>query len=258
MTAIAAGGERRPAGGGRPFPPFHRWDRQAFLIWTLLMWLGIVVGFGGDMFHHVSTHEPAYPLIVHFHAAAFVGWMVLFTAQMSLIRVGRQDLHRKLGVAAIGLAAVMVVLGPATAIVADTAQYAREHKPPAFLAIQFSDIAAFAVLLTAGLLFRKSPSTHKRLVLLATLYITDAGFARALGGPIHAGLGDGYAATLLGLYVGNDLLILGFGGYDLATRGRLHPAYAAGAAFVLALQFTAVWLLQSPAWAQFSLHLIGR
>jgi hypothetical protein len=256
MTAIAAGDARKP---GRPFMPFHRSDRSSFLVMTLLMWLGIVVGFGGDVISHVSTHAAAYPLIVHFHAAAFVGWMVLFTAQMSLIRMGRQDLHRQVGMAAIGLAAVMVVLGPATAVVVDGAKFAADHKPPAFLAVQFSDILAFAVLLTAGLLFRKSPSTHKRLVLLATLYITDAGFARALGGPIHGLLGDGYAATFVGLYAGNDLLILGFGGYDLATRGRLHPAYATGVAFIFAVQLTAVWLLtMSPAWAQFSLHLIGR
>lgn len=256
MTAIAAGGERKP---GRPFMPFHRLDRRFFLVMTLLMWLGIVVGFGGDVLRHISAHEPAYPLIVHFHAAAFVGWMALFTGQMALIRAGRRDLHRQVGVAAIGLAAVMVVLGPATAVFMDSLQFAADHQPPAFLAVQFSDIVAFVVLLTAGLLWRKTPSAHKRLVLLATLYITDAGFARALGGPVHAALGDGYAATFIGLYAGNDLLILGFGGYDLATRGRLHPAYAAGAAFVFAMQLAAVWLLtMSPAWAQFSLHLIGR
>ncbi|THD52152.1 hypothetical protein [Phenylobacterium sp.] len=256
MTAIAAGAERRR---GRPFAPFHRSDRSFFLVITLLMWGGIVTGFGSDVIHHISAHEPAFPLIVHFHAAAFVGWMVLFTAQMALIRTGRQELHRKVGVGAIGLAAVMVVLGPATAITMDSLKFAADHQPPAFLAVQFSDIAAFVVLLTAGLVWRRSPAAHKRLVLLATLYITDAGFARALGGPVHAALGDGYWATWLGLYTGNDLLILGFGGYDLATRGRLHPAYVAGSAFILAVQFTAAWLLtMSPAWAQFSLHLIGR
>lgn len=239
--------------------PFHRSDRSFFLVMTVLMWGGILTGFGGDIVHHLSAHEPAFPLIVHFHAAAFVGWMALFTTQMTLIRTGRQDLHRKVGVAAIGLAAVMVVLGPATAVYMDSLKFAADHKPPAFLAVQFSDIVAFVVLLTAGLLWRKSPSAHKRLVLLATLYITDAGFARALGGPIHAALGDGYAATFLGLYLGNDTLILGFGGYDLATRGRLHPAFVAGVTFVLAIQLAAVWLLtQSTAWAQFSLHLIGR
>ncbi len=256
MTAIAAGIERK---AGRPFPPFHRSDRRFFLVMTVLMWGGIVAGFGSDVMRHISAHEPAYPLIVHFHAAAFVGWMVLFAAQMSLIRAGRPDLHRQVGVAAVGLAAVMVVLGPATAVFMDAIQYAADHKPPAFLAVQFSDIVAFVVLLTAALLFRNSPSAHKRLVLLATLYITDAGFARALGGPVHAALGDGYAATFLGLYAGNDLLVLGFGGYDLATRGRLHPAYVAGGAFIFAVQLTAVWLLTlSPAWAQFSLRLIGR
>src|ERR1700744_799077 len=108
MTAIAAGVEGKP---GRPFAPFPRSDRRFFLVMTLLMWLGIVTGFDSDVAHHISAHEPAYPLIVHFHAAAFVGWMVLFTAQMGLIRAGRQDLHRQVVMAAVGLAAVMVVLG---------------------------------------------------------------------------------------------------------------------------------------------------
>jgi hypothetical protein len=255
MTAIAAGVERKPR---RPFRPFHPSDRRFFLVMTLLMWLGIAAGFGGDVLHHISAHEPAFPLIVHFHAVAFVGWMVLFTAQMGLIRAGRQDLHRQVGMAAVGLAAVMVVLGPAAAVYMDGIRFAADHQPPAFLAVQLSDIVAFVVLLTAGLLFRNAPSTHKRLVLLATLYITDAGFARVLGGPIHAALGEGYLGTFVGLYVGNDLLILGLGGYDLATRGRLHPAYVAGVAFMLAMQLSAVWLLtMSPAWAQFSLRLIG-
>ena len=38
------------------------------------------------------------------------------------------------------------------------------------------------------------------------------------------------AKTLWGervaLHLGSDLLLLGFGAYDLTTRGRLHPAYS--------------------------------
>ena len=71
---------------------------------VVLIWIGIVMGFGSDMIRHFQTHERAYPLIVHFHAAAFAGWMVVLTTQVLLIRTRRHDLHRVLGFAAMGLA----------------------------------------------------------------------------------------------------------------------------------------------------------
>lgn len=254
MTSIATTG----LGGANGFAPRHPADRTFLLVMTILMWGGIVTGFGSDIVHHVQTHEAAYPLIVHVHAVAFVGWMGFFTVQMAAVRLGRSDLHRRLGLFGLGLAVVMAFLGPATAIVVDAAQYLKDRQPPAFLAVQFTDIVAFVVLLGAGFVWRASSAAHKRLMLLATLYITDAGFARALGGPVHAALGESFVADLMGLYLGNDLLILGFGAYDLATRRRLHPAYVAGVGFTLAIQLTAEGLLHSPAWAAFSMHLIGR
>ncbi|MEO9131689.1 MAG: hypothetical protein ABI240_10825 [Sphingomonas sp.] len=41
----------------------------------------------------MSKYGLDYPLIVHLHAAAFVGYLVLFTAQVALIRTSRLDLH---------------------------------------------------------------------------------------------------------------------------------------------------------------------
>jgi hypothetical protein len=43
----------------------------------------------------------------------------LFTVQVALIRKARADIHRRLGLAGAALAAIMVVLGPATALVVD-------------------------------------------------------------------------------------------------------------------------------------------
>jgi hypothetical protein len=45
--------------------------------------------------------------------------------------------------------------------------------------------------------------------------------------------------------------------YDLATRGRLHPAYIAGVVGTIALQLTALALLGNPTWKALSLRLIG-
>ncbi len=241
----------------RPFRPNHPWDRNAFLVFTALMWLGIASGFGSDVIRHVQAHDPPYPLIVHVHAAAFMGWLALFTAQVLLIRTRRLALHRKLGFAAIGLAVLMVFLGPATAYVVDHAKFGTPASDPPFIIIQLTDILAFAGLVAAAVVFRNQAATHKRLILLATIYITDAGFARWWAGGLHGLLGDGFWANMAQGYLGPDLLIVGLGAYDLVTRRQLHPAYVAGVAWALALQFTATWLYFAPFWKPISLTLIG-
>lgn len=214
-------------------------------------------GFGTDSFNHVRKYGLDYPLIVHFHAVAFVGWLVLFTVQVALIRTGRADIHRRLGMAGAVLAATMLVLGPATALVVDTARFEATGTTPEFLAVQFTDILAFAGLTASGLLMRRIPAAHKRLMLLGLIYISDAGFARLLNGAMAAPLGHGPWAAIARLYLGSDLLVLGLGVYDLATRGRLLPAYVAGAVWMLSLQFTALTLLNNPTWKALALHLIG-
>lgn len=107
-------------------------------------------GFGTDLFHHLKKYGLDYPLIVHFHAVAFVGWLVLFTVQVALIRSARADIHRRLGMAGAVLAALMVVLGPATALVVDASRFAATGRTPEFLAVQLTDILAFAGLTSAG------------------------------------------------------------------------------------------------------------
>jgi cation transporter-like permease len=245
------------SGTAARFAPYHKWDRNFFLILVMLIWVGIVMGFGGEIVEHIQKHEPAYSLIVHFHAAAFVGWLVLLTVQILLIRRQRHDLHMQLGIAAMVLAAIMIVIGPATAIVVQRAQFGTPDSDPAFFAIQFLDIVAFAGLVIAAFLQRGNSPAHKRLMLLATLMISDAGFARWLGGPLHGVFGDSLLPYMPNLYLANDLLILGLGAYDLITRRRLHPAYIAGVLWIAANQLTVGYLYHAPWWKVFTTHLIG-
>lgn len=239
------------------FADDHKWDRNFFLLWVGLVWFGILAGFGSDIVRHVQSHERPYPLIVHFHAAAFVGWLVLFTAQVWLIRSRRHEIHKQLGIGLICLAAVMVVIGPATAWVVQRQEFGTPDSDPSFIAVQLTDIIAFAGLVATGFLMRGKPTAHKRLMLLGTLYISDAGFARFLA-PLEAPLlGRSLAATWIELYGAPDLLILGLGLYDLLTRKRVHPIYIAGVSWILALQILAVILLHTPAWKPIAAHLIG-
>jgi uncharacterized membrane protein len=239
------------------FAPSHPWDRNFFLLMAALAWLGIAEGFGRDIADHIQRHKPAFPPIVHVHAAVFVLWLALFTVQILLIRTKRLSVHKQLGLWLVALACVMVVIGPATALTVQHLAMADPHADPAFLSIQFTDILAFTGLTTAALLLRRKPVEHKRLILLGTLYITDAGFARWLGGPIEHWLGGSYWATWASLYAAPFILVLLAGAYDLATRRRLHPAYLAGAAWIFAVQMLALSLYISPAWAAGARRIIA-
>ncbi len=242
------------------FAPDHPWDRNFFLAMAGLIWVGILMGFGGDIVHHIQSHARPYPLIVHIHALAFVGWLVLFTVQIGLIRTRRHDTHRKLGLAMIALAAIMVVLGPATALIVQRLDLAGPHPDPtapAFMSVQFTDILAFTGLVTAAVLLRHTPSAHKRLVLLGTTYISDAGFARWLGDPIYSLVGNGPWTPYAELYLASDILVVLIGVYDLVTRRRLHPAWLIGAAWIAFNHAVAIYGLASPVWLKFAIHLLG-
>jgi hypothetical protein len=132
------------------------------------------------------------------------------------------------------------------------------HPDPGFLIVQMLDILAFAGLVVPAFIWRKDPSVHKRLILLATFYISDAGFARWQGGAMEALFGNGFRASAAQLYFGSELLVLGVGLYDWITRKRLHPAYIAGIAWITAVELTALSVYMSPDWAPVAQRLLGR
>jgi uncharacterized membrane protein YozB (DUF420 family) len=245
-----------PFHAGARFAPYHEWDRNAFLILLGFVWLGVAMGFGPAILQHVRSGE-SYPLIIHLHAAAFVGWVVLLTAQILLIRGHRPDLHRRLGLAGMVLAPTIVIVGTATGIIVEQMNFGTRLSRPPFMAIEFTDMLAFAGLAGAALVWRGNTQAHKRLILLATFYIVDAGYSRWLGAGIHAIMGSGYWSRFTGLFLGPDLLLLGLGGYDLVTRGRLHPAYVAGGLWMLACQFGSLGLYRLPQWKPVALAIIG-
>jgi hypothetical protein len=240
------------------FAPFHRWDRNFFLLMVGLLWLGILMGFVPEIVAHIKQHKPAYPLIVHIHAVAFVAWLVLLSTQVLLVRSGNVAIHKQLGVAGMVLAPLMVVLGFAASEIVDNLHFGTPQGDAPFLAIQYADLTNFGTLAAAAFLLRNQPSAHKRLIILATIFISDAGWARWWGEAIEKAVGDGFWQDWLQDYVGDAMLIALFAGYDLVTRRRLHPAFVKGALFGFVVQVIAIWLYVSPWWKPIATHLIGR
>lgn len=151
-------------------------------------------------------------------------------------------LHRRLGVAGAVLAALVVVVGTATAIAKAAEGTAPLGVPPlGFLAVPFFDMVVFAGLVVTGLWYRRRPETHKRLMALATISLLAAPIARLPFGAQMVGLPGVFALA--------DLFIVACIVYDRISLGRVHPATTWGGLAIvlsqplrLALSGTGLWL----------------
>lgn len=239
------------------FADHRRLDRNFFLLLVALLWLGILMGFVPEIVHRIQIQKPFLP-IVYFHGVVFVGWLCLLTVQVLLIRSRRVDLHRELGMAGVALYGAMIVLALTTSVVVDYYEFATPQSDPSFLSIQLSDIVNFAVLGGAAIVLRKTADAHKRLMILTTIFIANAGFARWWAPVMERFLGDGYWGSWAQDYFADLLLIALLGAYDLITRRRLYSAYVLGAAWGLGVELISVWLYVAPWWKPVATALIGR
>jgi len=242
----------------RAFAMRHRSDRAFFLTCLVLIWAGIAGGFGLDMVAKAAKGGLHYPLAVHAHAVVFGSWLLLLTAQILLVESGNLRVHRKLGIVALVLLPLMLILGPMAAVAmlklhSDKLGSADRF---AFLSTQLTNVFGSVALSTAGLLMRRDPAAHKRLMLIGTIALMEPGFSRIWAGPLFGLLGDGYWQYWVGTYVGSVVMLLGAGAYDLATRRRLHPVYLPALAWCLAMEWGAAWLYYQPWWAAMMKRLI--
>jgi hypothetical protein len=231
-------------------------DRNFFLLMVGLIWLGILMGFVPEIIGRVRADKP-FLAVVYFHGALFVGWLTLLTVQVLLIRARRVSLHRELGMAGVALYGAMLVIGVTTSVMVDNHALGTTQADPSFLSVQLADMVAFGLLGALAIALRKDPEAHKRLMILATIFIADAGFSRWWGPGLERLLGNGYWGNWAQLYLGDCLLVLLVGVYDLLRRRRLYPVYLFGALWGLAAEFIAIWLYVSPWWKPVATRLIG-
>ncbi|MBK9336926.1 MAG: hypothetical protein IPM98_10195 [Lewinellaceae bacterium] len=249
------------------FKSRHPWDSNFFLVMIGFAWVAILSGFINDIIKLNSEGRLHFPIVVHFHAAIFFGWLLLFTIQVLLIRRGNLQLHKKLGIAGAVLAVFVFILGVMTALITENVKFGTKFSDPAFVGVMLGDMLVFAVLATAGISMRKNPPAHKRLMLIATLILTDAGFGRGisiwlasfLGKPYweYSNFVDAFWPFFVRQLSCPFTLIFMVGVYDIITRKRLHPAYVWGLLFALSVDLTAGWLYFNPEWLKIATKLIG-
>ena len=177
-------------------------DAVFFPALLAFLWAGLLFGFVPRIYQHIVQHRPPYLWIVHVHAVAFFGWMLLLTAQIGLVRSRNIARHRRLGRLASYWGLATIVAGLATQFLVSQARFGTPRWDPPFLAIPLADLANFGILLAFAIRMRGDGATHKRLMVLATSAISNVGFARWWGGALAQLLGEGYWSEMAQDYSG--------------------------------------------------------
>src|SRR4051812_19173031 len=225
--------------------------REHLFFGTMTVVIALVVFIGFARTYYLAGVFNAKPLaapIVHLHGAVFTSWIVLLLTQSLLVGTGHTRIHRRLGIIGLVLAPLLVVFGVLVAV-----EMVKRFAPittvdsPGIFAVALSEITGFAVPAFFAFRLRRDPATHKRLILIATIAMTTAGFGRwpvalLLHRPFPAMLA---AFSLLGLIFA----------FDLASLRRIHRATMLGSAWVVFVELSAVAIGQTAAWHAFAVHV---
>jgi hypothetical protein len=226
-------------------------DRKVYVVWIAVVWAAVLAGFGLDIVRYLGE-VPAPPPILHIHAAVYVIWLALVTLQILWVEVGQVRRHKQLGWLTVGVSALMVPLGLAAAFVDQVRQVAQPDYAPQFLSLEFEEVIAFSTFMIGGVIYRRRPAAHKRLMLLAAVAISDAGFARIMKMDV-----PGMFGWWLQYFWGIFLILIAMGAWDLWRRRRIHPALLFGAAVLWSGEIIATLLNFSPGWRGLMVRLVS-
>ena len=227
-------------------------ERRVYTWAAVVALIVVFAGFAPTYYLKSVYGSPELSTIKHVHGIVMTAWFAFFLVQVRLVATGNTMTHRKLGVFGVALALTVLVVGMLTAIASARAGVTPlpSIPPLVFLVMPVGELVIFAVLVTAAIVLRKRSPYHKRLMLLASIALLTPAMARLpfefvrVGGP-------------LAFFALTDLVILACIAFDTVKNRRLHPAFAAGLAFVIVGQIGRLALSQTAAWMTFAKWLIS-
>jgi hypothetical protein len=197
---------------------------------AIVLALFVFIGFSRTYYLRFLSDLPPLVTLVQLHGLVFTGWLLLFVVQTRLIAADRADLHMRLGIAGVLLAACVVALGYATAF--HTAAVPRMRAsgltPSQFSIVALTSITLFALFVSLAVAFRRRAALHKRFMVLAMIAVLGPAIGRLV--------------ALFDLSTFNYLLNPGvvavFVGWCLVQDWRrhrvVHPVYLIGGLVVIA------------------------
>jgi hypothetical protein len=159
------------------------------------------------------------PAIIHLHAVVMVTWLAITVTQSLLAERANLALHRTLGWTGLIFAGLVVGLGSYVSIEMTVIRHQPPFfTPPYFLALTQIGLAAFAGLMIAAVMLRRQTQWHRRLIIGATVLLTEPALGRILPMPLIMPWGE-----LVALVIQLGILSIVVR-HDRRTLGSVHPA----------------------------------
>jgi hypothetical protein len=204
------------------FMPAKVATRSGFFLYMSLGFLAVaLLGFSTTFFLPLARGTFAAAPIVYAHGVLLFAWLIFFIAQASLIRVRNVLVHRRLGWVGALLGIAIVISGVAVSLHVtrrDLAAGRGDVVLGEFVGLLITFLV-FGSLIAAAIVLRRNSESHKRLVLLATIWVLAPAWLRfrhfftAVENPM-----------VVFSIVADSLIVVAIA-RDLMAYKRVHPVY---------------------------------
>lgn len=223
-----------------------------FMTIGLIGFVAVFIGFGKTL--PPAIRDVKTPSIVFIHGAFAFGWLCLFFIQATLMKLNNFRAHRALGFLglfiAIGTAMTMLPAG-ATTVQKNLNEGLGETSYSSLVGVATSAVMFLAIVI-AGIINRKNPQTHKRLMLLATILVLWVAWFRFRYYFPSVPRPD----IWFGLVLPDSLILISWI-WDKLVNGRLHPVLGWVGALIIIEQSCEVFLYDSPVWRSLGKVIFG-
>lgn len=225
-----------------------------FLTAACLALAVVIIGFWKTFFLPSFEGTFTAPPVIYVHGALLFAWTLFLVLQSVLIRRKNLKLHRK-----IGWAGPVLMLGVAISTMAAGVYVLRRDVGAGGGQIAISSFPGtfttpviFVVLVTAGIIYRRRPEVHKRLMLLAMISVIWAAFGRFRH---YFPPFDQSLLVFQGIVPLSMILIAML--WEKLTKKRIHPVYFIAGVPLIIESTAEILLFDTTGWQIASAWLAG-
>ena len=216
-----------------------------FTVIALIELFGIVVGFTRTFVIPLLIGSKSWPWTIFLHAAFAFSWAAIFLIQSLFIQERQYKLHIRLG-----KWSTLIALGAAISIIPAILFQIERELAEGFGEIAISSIVGsitsatmFLSLVGLGIVYRKKPQAHKRLMLLATIVLLWPAWFRWRHYFPSIDRPDIWFAVVLA----DSLIIVAFI-WDWLKNKKIHPALLYGGLFIILENIVEIFLFDTSGW----------
>jgi len=228
--------------------------RSGFFLYMSLGFLAVaLIGFSTTFFLPLARGTFVAPPVTYVHGALLFAWLIFLVAQASLIRVRNVFVHRRLGWLGASLGIAIVISGVAVSLYVtrrDLAAGRGDVVLGEFVGLLFT-VLIFGSLIAAAIVLRRNSESHKRLLLLATIWVLAPAWLR------FRHLFPAVENPMVVFSIIADSLILVAIARDLGAYKRVHFVYVSVGGLMVAWDILFPFAFQSATWLRVGRWLLG-